>query len=127
MWTEVEYAGITYRVPETGRNEHFDAMLMEVPDDFHAMAFLMQDGDLGVPGGRYGSTTMACAPIAIAMCKIMQYHNGEPMTYHALNTDMGAVVNGNDGVAEMIREWGEVVGLDPDDFPDIEFYEEPEY
>ena len=116
MWTEVEYAGITYRVPETGRNEHFDAMLMEVPDDFHAMAFLMQDGNLMVPGGRYGGTTMDCADTALAVSKIMQYHSGEPITYHSLNSDMGSVVNSSDDVADMIRENAELVGLDPADY-----------
>ena len=59
-----------------------DAMMSEIPgqDDIviplnlhdqrfykFAKAFLMQDGDLGVPGGRYGISTSSCAEVAIAM------------------------------------------------------------
>lgn len=68
------------------------------------MAFLMQDGNLGVPGGRYGRDTEDCARIAILQALIMQYHHGEPITYYQLNSDMGMVVNGADGVATMLSE-----------------------
>src|SRR3954447_719808 len=70
-------------VPSTDANSDMtDAMMSEIPgwDDTveplkledkrgykFAMAFLMQDGNLAVPGGRYGSDTATCAPIAILM------------------------------------------------------------
>jgi hypothetical protein len=111
-WTEVEYEGKTYTVPATGRDENLNAMLTLIPeDDFdnHAWAFLMQDGNLGVPGGRYGRDTRDCAPIAILMAEIMQYHNGEPITYYQLDSDMGLVVNSSDDVAYMIYEYGGLV------------------
>ena len=69
----------------------------------------MQDGNLGVPGGRYGRDTRDCAPIAILMAEIMQYHNGEPITYYQLDSDMGLVVNSSDDVAYMIYEYGGLV------------------
>lgn len=131
-WTTVEWGGQEYRVPVTGRDENMNAMLTVIPgqddqDDIndgkfggYAMAFLMQDGNLMVPGGRYGSTTADCADTAIAMAKIMQYHNGELITYYQLDSDMGAVVNSSDDVADMIRENAELVGLDPDDYPGTE-------
>ena len=120
MWTEVEYKDRTYTVPETGRNENLTAMLTEIPGqdatetngvkfEQYCMAFLMQDGNLGVPGGRYGTDTRDCAPVAILMAKIMQYHNGEPITYHQLDSDMGLVVNSADDVAYMIFEYGGLV------------------
>ena len=64
------------------------------------MAFLMQDGNLGVPGGRYGSNTRNGVPSARSSTHcVFQYHNGEPITYYSLNSDMGMVVNSSDGVA----------------------------
>jgi hypothetical protein len=131
MWTYVKYGDHTYKVPATGPKENLEAMLTEIPgqDDvvtplalhdqrFYrwCMAFLLQDGDLDVPGGRYGTSTRTCAEVAIALSLIMQYHNGESVTYHQLNSDMGAVVNSNDGVAETIREWAGIVGLDAEDY-----------
>jgi hypothetical protein len=112
-------------VPSTDANSDMtDAMMSEVPgwDDTveplkledkrgykFCMAFLMQDGNLGVPGGRYGSDTAACAPIAILMALVMQYHNGEPISYYSLNSDMGSVVNSADGVADLLSESGYVL------------------
>jgi hypothetical protein len=115
-FTETDYNGKTYRVPITGRDENLNAMLTDVPDDDHAMAFLMQDGNLAVPGGRYGSDTRSCAPVAMAMAKVMQYHNGESITYYQLDSDMGLVVNSHDDVAYMISEYGPLVELDPADY-----------
>ncbi len=119
-WTEADYLGNTYRVPVTGRDENLNAMLTEIPDDHHAMAFLMQDGNLAVPGGRYGRDTVSCAPVAMALAKIMQYHNGEPITYYSLDSDMGLVVNGADDVADLIRENATLIDLDPSDYLDGE-------
>jgi hypothetical protein len=131
MWTDVKYGDHTYKVPATGPKENLEAMLTEIPgqDDvvtplalhdqrFYrwCMAFLLQDGDLDVPGGRYGLSTRTCAEVAIAMSLIFQYHNGESITYHQLNSDMGAVVNSSDDVAQAIREWAGIIGLDAEDY-----------
>jgi hypothetical protein len=127
-WTVSSYEGTLYRVPETGRDENFDAMLTEIPGfepgkdpdmeafTAHAMAFLMQDGNLGVPGGNYGTDTSSCAPIAIAIARIMADASGEPITYYGLDSDMGLVVNSSDDVATTLREHGPTIGIDPADF-----------
>ena len=107
-------------VPSTDCNSDMtDAMMSEIPglDDVvmprkmrdtrfwkFAMAYLMQDGNLGVPGGRYGRDTSTCAEYAIVMSLVMQYHNGEPITYYQLNSDMGSVVNSGDSVATLLSE-----------------------
>jgi hypothetical protein len=113
-----------YCVPDTDAGPMTDAMMSEIPgtDDTveplmlrdkrwykFAMAFLMQNGNLAVPGGRFGSDTVACAPIAIAMSLVMQYHNGEPMSYYSLNSDMGRVVNSADDVAKTLSESGYIL------------------
>ena len=101
-----------------------DAMMSEIPgwDDTveslnledkrgykFCMAFLMQDGNLGVPGGRYGSDTRTCAHIAILMALVFRYHQGEPFTYYSLSSDMGQVVNSGDGVTELLSESGYIL------------------
>src|SRR4051812_20355630 len=116
-WIDTQYGNKTYRVPATGRDENLDAMLTEIPgqDDVvtsrklhdqrfyeYCMAFLLQDGDLDVPGGRYGISTRTCAEAAVVLSLIMQYHNGEPITYYQLDSDMGLVVNSSDDVAYML-------------------------
>lgn len=131
-WCMVEYGGMrdfdgrvratpaTWCVPNTdAESDMTAAMMSEIPglDDTvtprkledtrfwkFAMAYLMQDGNLGVPGGRYGSDTRDCAPLAIVMALIMQYHNGEPITYYQLHSDMGLVVNSHDDVATLLSE-----------------------
>jgi hypothetical protein len=129
-WHKGQYDGTPWFVPatETGDGVRLtdmtDAMMSDIPgqDDtvipiklhdqrFYKFAwtFLMQDGNLGVPGGRYGSDTRTCAEVAIIMSLIMQYHNGEAITYYQLNSDMGMVVNSSDDVAHMILEYGELV------------------
>lgn len=115
-YTNVNYMGTWYRVPVTGQYHHLGAHLEIVPDDDHAMAYLMQDGNLAVPCGRYGSDTIECAKVAMALAKIMQYHNGEEITYHDLDSDMGLVVNSSDDIAGLFRDYGELVGVNPDDF-----------
>lgn len=111
---QTDYNGETYTVPETGRGASLDA-LSEIPSDDYAMAYLLQDGNYSVPGSRYGRDTEDCAPVALALAKIMSYHSGDPMTYYALDSDMGLVVNSSDDVAEMIRNYGALVGVDPAD------------
>lgn len=98
MWTVTEYEGVEYHVPETGRNHNLNAVLTEIPDDNHARAFLMQDGNLGVPGGRYGNDTRSCMEIAILIDRAHAYCSGDPMTYHSLEHAMGMVVNSSDDV-----------------------------
>jgi hypothetical protein len=98
-------------------DEEFD----EVRFDAHCMAFLMQWGNLGVPGGRYGRDTLSCAPYAILLARIMQYHSGDPITYYALDSDMGIVVNSSDDVAYMIYEYGALTfgdDFDPSNYLD---------
>jgi hypothetical protein len=120
-WITAEWQGANYRVPVVGRDNNLGAMLAIIPGNMpdeeyneerftaHCMAFLMQWGNLGVPGGRYGTDTRDCAPVAILMAEIMAYHNGEPITYHQLDSDMGLVVNSADDVAYMIYEYGGLV------------------
>ena len=119
-WIDTEWKERTYRVPVVGRDNNMNAMLAAIPGqtnietndakfDQYAMAFLMQWGNLNVPGGRYGGCTRDCAPVAILLAKIMQYHNGEPITYYQLDSDMGLVVNSADDVAYMIFEYGGLV------------------
>jgi hypothetical protein len=123
-WKMTYYDGKVWCVPATEAgndrlSDMTDAMMSEIPglDDpvvprklrdtrfwKFAHAFLMQDGNLGVPGGRYGRDTRDCADAAILMSYVMQYHNGEPITYYQLNSDMGMVVNSADGVAETLSE-----------------------
>ena len=119
-WTWGEYDGKPFVVPSTDTSSDMtDAMMGEVPgqDDtvtplklterrFYkfCMAFLMQDGNLDVPGGRYGRDTRDCATVAITMALVMRYHNGEPISYYSLNSDMGQVVNSADGVTELLSE-----------------------
>src|SRR4051812_13685322 len=124
-WTWGEYDGDPWVVPSTEPSSDMtDAMMGEIPgqDDtvtplkleeqrFYkfCMAFLMQDGNLGVPGGRYGRDTRDCAPIAIVMALVMRYHNGEPVSYYSLNSDMGQVVNSADGVSDLLSESGYIL------------------
>ena len=123
-------------VPDTDAlNDMTDAMMSDIPgqDDIvtpiklhdqrfykFAMAYLMQDGDLAVPGGRYGSSTSFCGEIAIVCTLIMQYHSGESITYYQLHHDMGLVVNSADDIQYMIREYAGLIGLDPSDYIDMD-------
>jgi hypothetical protein len=119
-WCLIEYTGQSWVVPNTDAlNDSTEAMMSEIPgqDDtvtplklhdqrFYkfCMAYLMQDGNLAVPGGRYGSDSETCAEVAILMALVMRYHNGEPISYYSLNSDMGSVVNSADGVSELLSE-----------------------
>lgn len=72
-------------------------------DPQNAYAYLVQDGNLAVPGGRYGSDTRSCAPIAIMLFVVMCDGGGED-SVHALDGDMGLVVNGHDEVCWTILD-----------------------
>lgn len=108
----------TIDVPETDAGH--TALSAIIPDEQHARAFLMQDGNWAVPGGRYGDDTRSCAPVAIAITRILEDSTGDPMTYADLDHAMGLVVNSHDEVAYMIREYGPSVGIDPADYLDAE-------
>jgi hypothetical protein len=88
----------------------------EIPDERHAMAYLMQDGNLAVPCGRYGSDTEDCARVAIVVARILQDATGEPTTYRSLDHVMGLVVNSSDEIASLILEHGPSIGIDPSDY-----------
>jgi len=119
MMTVEIYNGDTYIVPKLHEGAD-DDMFKPVPNRDYALAFLMQDGNLAVPCGRYGSDTRSCAPVAWVLSRIMQYHSGEPITYYQLDSDMALVVNSADDVAHMIREYAELVGENPADYLDAE-------
>jgi hypothetical protein len=133
-WIDAEWQGKNYRVPVVGADNNMYAMMEIVPgnmpgleydpDEFeaYAMAFLMQWGNLAVPGGRYGRDTLSCAPVAIALSKVMQYNDGEPISYYKLDSDMGLVVNGSDDVAYAINNYAELVDLDPSELLDDDDY-----
>lgn len=70
------------------------------------MAFLMQDGNLAVPGGRYGSDTEACAPVAWRLAYLLARETGEPITEDGLDNAMGLVVNSHDDVSYVINQYG---------------------
>lgn len=125
MFKKTIYNGREFTIPSAGGGDSvcFDSMLTEVPDDDHAMAFLMQDGNLYVPCGRYGRDTESCAPIALAIAKIMQEATGESMTYYGLDSDMGMVVNGSDCVGLTLNRDGYMLG---DDFTLSDYLDDDE-
>lgn len=101
-------------------------------DPQNAYDYLMKDGNLGVPGGRYGSDTRDCADIAIMLFVIFINANGEDHV-ELLDGLMGTVVNSGDEVCWTILDsrhalehltvtftTGEVVPLNPFDYFDDE-------
>ncbi len=70
------------------------------------IAFLMTDGNLGVPCSRYGWDTKSCAPVAWRLAYIVARETGTPINEEALEYCMGLVVNNHDDVAYMIRNYG---------------------
>lgn len=106
------YNGHAFTVPATGRDHNLNSALTEVPDEDHAMAYLLQDGNLAVPGGRYGTDTRDCARLAWLLALIVQDANGDPMTYWALDSDMSSVVNGADDVLITLIRNGHALGDD---------------
>lgn len=83
------------------------------------MAHLLADGNLAVPGGRYGSDTAACAPVAWRLAEIVADANGEPITRQALDFAMGLVVNSHDDVEDLFRSYGTAEDLELADLPAI--------
>ena len=101
-------------------------------DQQNAYDFLMKDGNLGVPGGRYGSDTRDCADIAIMLFVAYVNANGED-SVDLLDGMMSMVVNSHDEVCWTVLDnrhayegmtvtftTGEVVPLNPFDYFDDE-------
>lgn len=70
------------------------------------IAYLMRDGNLGVRGGRYGSDTAECAPVAWRLAYLHSRETGEPITEDGLEWAMGLVVNSHDDVAYFVNAYG---------------------
>ena len=99
-------------------------------DKQNAYDYLLKDGNLAVPGGRYGSDTRDCAEIAILLFLVLVDASGED-SIDALDGCMSDVVNGGDEVCwtildnrhalEGLTEGGEKqIKLDPYAYFDLE-------
>jgi hypothetical protein len=73
--------------------------------DQEAIAFLERDGGR-VPCSRYGWDSESCAPVAVAVARIIEDATGEEMTEDSLDHVMGLVVNDHDDPETLIREHG---------------------
>lgn len=63
-------------------------------------------GWLGVPGGRYGTTSRECAPVAWRVAYLYARESGDPITLDDLDHAMSLVVNSSESVAYMVNEYG---------------------
>lgn len=72
-------------------------------DEQNAYDYLLKDGNLGVPGGRYGTHTDDCALIAI-MLFVIQVDGGCEDSVDGLDGCMSLVVNSHDEVAWSILD-----------------------
>lgn len=72
-------------------------------DPQNAYNYLMKDGNLAVPGGRYGSDTRDCAEIAILLFVVFVDANGED-SVDLLDDMMSQVVNDGDEVCWTILD-----------------------
>jgi len=73
-------------------------------DHDEAVAFLMRDGNLGVPAGRYGRDSAECAEVAWKVEEIVSAATGEPITAQSLDGTMGMVVNSNDDIQYLLDD-----------------------
>jgi len=73
-------------------------------DEKNAYDYLMANGNLGVPGGRYGSDTRDCADIAIMLFLVFQHANGD-CCIDTLDGCMSSVVNSGDDVCWTILDY----------------------
>ncbi|HKY60930.1 MAG TPA: hypothetical protein VJP59_07960 [Gemmatimonadota bacterium] len=106
-----------------GTSDGHASLSVPCPDSAHAHAFLGQDGNLAVPGGRYGTDTESCIPVAIALARTYCFQCGTEVTYGDLDWAMSEVVNSTDGVSSLLRAYGEEAGIDVRDILDeSEFY-----
>jgi hypothetical protein len=76
------------------------------PTRAEGIAYLTADQPHARCFSRYGSTSEECAPVAWRLSYLMAREQGEPITFDALDADMGLVVNGHDDVAYVIRTYG---------------------
>jgi len=67
------------------------------------IAYLMRDGDLAVPAGRYGSTTRECAPIAWRVAYLVARETGATIDEQLLDHAMDLVVNSHEDVAYILN------------------------
>ncbi len=91
--------------------------------------YLLKDGNLGVPGGRYGSWTDDCAYIAILLF-VIQVDGGCEDSVDGLDGCMSLVVNSHDEVCwsildnrhalEGLTEGADKIKLDPYAYFDAE-------
>lgn len=72
-------------------------------DKQNAYDYLLKDGNLGVPGGRYGNNTRDCAEIAILLFVVLVNANGEDYI-ELLDGCMSQVVNSGDEVCWTILD-----------------------
>lgn len=73
-------------------------------DEQNAYDYLLKDGNLGVPGGRYGTHTDDCAEIAILLFLVHIHANGED-SIDLLDGCMSQVVNSGDEVCWTILDY----------------------
>lgn len=71
-----------------------------------AEAYLVKDGNLGVPGGRYGNDTRSCAPFAWAIAELWADSSGDPVIVATLDGAMSHVVNSSDDVVSLLLDHG---------------------
>lgn len=114
------------RIPRTlaGLEDYLDKRLAPMDTLENITRYLCEEGNLAVPGGRYGTDTYSCAPVAAAVALIIAEANGDEVDHDNADHVMGLVVNGHDDIASLINEHAGLVGLDPEDFLDADDIEE---
>ena len=80
--------------------------------------YLLQDGNLRVPGGIYGTDTKTCADLAVPVLVILQGETGEPFSFEGVDHLMGLVVNGHPDPGYLMATYGPAYGYDPEDYLD---------
>jgi hypothetical protein len=76
------------------------------PTRAEGIAYLTADQPHARCFSRYGSTSEECAPVAWRLSYLMAREQGEPITFDALDADMGLVVNEHEDVGYVIRTYG---------------------
>lgn len=95
-------------------------------DDVAAITAQLLAHDAGdAPGSRYGTYARDWAPVAAALIVCLEYATGESyrtedgeLDHDLCNGLVSLVVNDSPEPADIIREYGPIVGLDPFDFID---------
>ncbi len=73
--------------------------------------YLCKDGNLRVPGGRYGTDTHTCAAVAAILALTIAEITGEAVDHEAADHAMAMVVNSSPEVADIINEHGRAYGF----------------